>query len=112
MWNAKILEEQMDKYIDHETKLKLLASLKDVDSLHLMEEGKSQPYLEGFGIIKVSKYNPDFGDDRTCECGHSYHRHFDSYEDMDAVGCKYCVCRTFQEKTGIRVSLFGKAAMG
>lgn len=44
-------------------------------------------------------YDPKFGDQRICECGHPYHRHFDSYEDMIPVGCKYCVCGVFKEKT-------------
>ena len=42
-------------------------------------------------------YDPDYGDDRVCECGHTYYRHFDSYEDMDPIGCKYCDCDTFRE---------------
>ena len=42
-------------------------------------------------------YNPKFGDDKVCKCGHSYDRHFDSYEDMAAVGCKYCQCFDFEE---------------
>ena len=25
-----------------------------------------------------------------CECGHAYYRHFDSYQGMSPVGCKYC----------------------
>jgi len=44
-----------------------------------------------------TKYNPNFGDDKLCECGHPYYRHFDTYEDMDPVGCKYCECFTFDE---------------
>lgn len=40
-------------------------------------------------------YIPDFGDARLCVCGHEYHRHFDSYENMEPCGCKYCSCRTF-----------------
>jgi hypothetical protein len=32
-----------------------------------------------------------------CECGHVYHRHFDSWEDMEPIGCKYCQCDTFKE---------------
>ena len=43
-------------------------------------------------------YYPDFGDDKECKCGHSYYRHFDTYEDMRAVGCKYCNCHIFEEK--------------
>lgn len=45
------------------------------------------------------KYDPDFGDNRICECGHPYHRHFDSYENWAPVGCKYCGCYAFKEKT-------------
>lgn len=35
-------------------------------------------------------YDPKFGDDRLCLCGHSYYRHFDSYDNHRPVGCKYC----------------------
>lgn len=35
-------------------------------------------------------YDPFFGDEIECECGHPYYRHFDSYEEMAPVGCKYC----------------------
>lgn len=28
-----------------------------------------------------------------CTCGHPYYRHFDSYENNRAVGCKYCPCQ-------------------
>jgi hypothetical protein len=65
---------------------------------NVIKEDKNKPY---FTIIKVEtelKYNPDFGDDRICECGHTYYRHFDSYEHMDACGCKYCECYIFKEK--------------
>jgi len=44
-------------------------------------------------------YDPKFGDDRVCQCGHPYYRHFDSHEDMAPVGCKYCQCERFVEKT-------------
>ncbi len=40
-------------------------------------------------------YDPKFGDNRVCVCGHAYYRHFDSYENMEPIGCKYCPCRTF-----------------
>ena len=42
-------------------------------------------------------YDPEFGDERECACEHDYYRHFDSYEDMLPVGCKYCPCGTFEE---------------
>jgi hypothetical protein len=60
-----------------------------------------KPYIMDvkFEVVVTRKYNPEFGDDRICECGHSYYRHFDSYEDMFPIGCKYCNCYTFQEET-------------
>jgi hypothetical protein len=36
--------------------------------------------------------------DAECVCGHVYHRHFDSYEDMYPIGCKYCECETFEQR--------------
>lgn len=35
-------------------------------------------------------YDPKFGDDKRCLCGHTYVRHFDPYEEWAPVGCKYC----------------------
>jgi hypothetical protein len=43
-------------------------------------------------------YNPKFGDYKECECGHDYHRHFDGYDNNEAVGCKYCGCYDFNVK--------------
>jgi Zn-finger nucleic acid-binding protein len=44
-------------------------------------------------------YDPEYGDDRICMCGHPYYRHFDTYSTpMEPVGCKYCDCRRFKEK--------------
>jgi len=56
-----------------------------------------QPYLMKTNICKIRKYNPKYGDDRVCKCGHSYYRHFDTYEDMETCGCKYCGCFDFEE---------------
>jgi len=50
-----------------------------------------KPYLNGI-------YNPNYGDSRVCKCGHAYSRHFDPYEGMDPVGCKYCGCEKFTEE--------------
>lgn len=53
-------------------------------------------------IIKTTSgefdYDSEFGDNKECKCGHVYYRHFDTYDDMDPVGCKYCDCFTFKEK--------------
>lgn len=58
------------------------------------------PYLVYEYVEKniEKRYNPNYGDDRMCVCGHPYYRHFDSYDNMEAVGCKYCGCQKFIEK--------------
>lgn len=56
------------------------------------------PYLVTERIVIDLAYNPEYGDHRLCACGHTYDRHFDSYEDMEPVGCKYCGCFEFVEK--------------
>lgn len=43
--------------------------------------------------ITTRRFNPNYGNDRTCKCGHPYHRHFDLYgtePEEEDVGCKYC----------------------
>lgn len=62
---------------------------------------EEQPYVAALFIpapMELRQYNPNYGDDRMCKCGHRYYRHFDTYENMEAVGCKYCYdCFTFEE---------------
>jgi hypothetical protein len=55
------------------------------------------PYLLVAKVVHTQHYNPYYGDDRICICGHTYYRHFDTYEDMEACGCKYCECYKFHE---------------
>ena len=64
----------------------------------MKNEKIQKPYL--FKTIKVKKrmYNPEYGDDQICKCGHPYYRHFDSYADMIPVGCKYCECFVFMQE--------------
>lgn len=38
----------------------------------------------------AEQYDENFGDNKECLCGHPYYRHFDTYDNMSAVGCKYC----------------------
>lgn len=59
----------------------------------------SGPYIEYKKIETIRGYNPNYGDDRICICGHPYYRHFDPYEGMEACGCKYCSCDTFVEQS-------------
>lgn len=58
-----------------------------------------QPYIEQTVTTVIRRYNPRYGDDRKCRCGHAYYRHFDTYEGMYPIGCKYCDCDTFVEAT-------------
>ena len=43
-------------------------------------------------------WDKDHDQEAECECGHTYYRHFDTYEDMRGVGCKYCGCQIFRAK--------------
>lgn len=70
------------------------------------DDDKAGPYLRTKVMIERTelRMNPDFPDDATCDCGHSYYRHFDGYENWDPVGCKYCQCGAWTppvEKAGI-----------
>lgn len=56
---------------------------------------KEQPYLEQTVTHVQKLWNPKFDQEARCICGHKYYRHFDTYENMANVGCKYCDCRQF-----------------
>lgn len=58
-----------------------------------------------YNTDNTSRYNPNFGDHRECQCGHSYYRHFDSYENMEAIGCKYCGCKEFKLSRQDKIAL-------
>lgn len=42
-------------------------------------------------------WKPRKNQQASCKCSHPYERHFDSYEDMLPVGCKYCECGNFED---------------
>jgi hypothetical protein len=76
----------------------LLVIEHEIDKFTPVTEEK--PYLKGDVKVKIHiKYNPKFGDNKICECGHTYYRHFDTYAKMYPCGCKYCKCETFVEKS-------------
>lgn len=56
---------------------------------------KEEPYLFEEIVVKKRVYNPNYGNDRLCKCGHTYYRHFDSDENMQPVGCEDCDCFVF-----------------
>lgn len=62
---------------------------------------EERPYILRSKKVEEMFYNPNYGDDRICKCGHTYYRHFDTYEEMAAVGCKYCGCYAFEENTDV-----------
>ncbi len=65
-----------------------------------------QSYIIKIVREEVHLYNPEYGNDRVCKCGHPYYRHFDTYEQMYNCGCKYCNypnCFEFIEKEDIEV---------
>lgn len=67
--------------------------LKEINEEIDLEE----PYIVNYELNETSSYNSKYGDDRLCKCGHPYYRHFDTYDDMAEIGCKYCQCFTFKE---------------
>lgn len=66
---------------------------------------EEKPYIFKTIVTKrrLRLYNTNYGDARVCECGHPYYRHFDPYEQMRNVGCKYCGCFKFKEKVNNEV---------
>ncbi len=81
---------------------------REIDYIASLIEGgggnsTSEPYITKWRLEVIKEYNPQFGDDRLCQCGHSYYRHFDTYEDMQSCGCKYCGCYDFKlDKSELR----------
>ena len=61
-------------------------------------QSKEEPYIFVEEVHVLKRYNPNYGDDRICECGHPYYRHFDTHQDMACCGCKCCGCFEFKEK--------------
>jgi len=59
------------------------------------------PYIEETITTIIRKYNPKYGDNKICKCGHQYYRHFDTYDNMEPVGCKYCECYEFESQIEI-----------
>lgn len=74
----------------------LMKKLVDNYEKNEFDTSNKGPYIVTFSVNVHKEYNPHFGDDRECQCGHSYYRHFDSYEGMEACGCKYCGCYHFE----------------
>jgi hypothetical protein len=63
---------------------------------------RNKPYLYTTTVETTGRYNLSYGDDIECKCGHPYYRHFDTYDNMDPCGCKYCGCSEFETKADRR----------
>lgn len=64
--------------------------------MRIMSNKIEQPYIKERVQKTIYKYNPKYGDEKMCQCGHLYYRHFDSYDNNKPVGCKYCDCFRFK----------------
>lgn len=65
--------------------------------LDIPTEG-NPPYIYTVTVDVSKRWNDEYDQDAECKCGHPYYRHFDSYEQMENVGCKYCRCDEFKPK--------------
>lgn len=91
-----------DKYI---TRSEVDSILKKVRTAETTNQPLSAEEYHGIIRLLLSKisvygfapYDETFGDERVCQCGHPYHRHFDWMENYRPVGCKYCDCDAFEE---------------
>jgi hypothetical protein len=84
--------------ISEETYLKMKELISEYENKKEISDEEEKPYIKVVYIETDFKYNPKYDKNKICECGHPYHRHFDSYENMEAIGCKYCSCFVFKEK--------------
>lgn len=88
---AKELNKLLKKYDMEES--------QNGEIIEVGEEESEEPYLEKIQIIRKKRYNPNYKEKTRCICGHSYHRHFDFYDDYfdegPEVGCKYCGCSDY-----------------
>ena len=75
--------------------------------MDIMQEGckwtfnqvENAPYHKEVIVYTKHKWNPKYDENAECECGDPYYRHFDTYEKMEAVGCKWCECMEFKPKS-------------
>ena len=77
---------------------KLYEGIQNGECEFAVKTDSNDPYLVSINVKTVLKYNPKYGDEKICKCGHPYYRHFDTYDEMFACGCKYCQCLEFKKK--------------
>lgn len=106
-WNES--QELRDIFASAKAVVKELSSAAKKTLLSLLDNMRSDEVEKALRteLSRITQdelvvYDPDFGDEKLCVCEHPYHRHFDSYDCMAPVGCKFCPCHDFREKPAIK----------
>lgn len=68
----------------------------ELRDMEVPDSGIKTPYNYVVSVMIERGWNKHYNQSAKCQCGHEYNRHFDSYEEMDAIGCKYCICDEFK----------------
>lgn len=87
-WMLDHIDDNPDMFEDNLDSLTKL--VKDMINESLSEQDSDSRTV----YDNTELYDSSVGDDTLCLCGHTYYRHFDPYENMDPVGCKYCTYYT------------------
>lgn len=53
-------------------------------------------YITQYYLGTKQVYNPEYGDNRTCVCGHKYIDHFSNERAGSVIGCRECSCSSFK----------------
>lgn len=88
-------------YIEGNNEQELYYNLSEAILQRAIEKAKNAVWSQG--DCSEPSFNNQYIDEldvneNICICGHTYHRHFDTYENMRPVGCKYCGCDFFVKK--------------
>jgi len=70
--------------------LKIFRLLQELEDLKIQK-----PYIETYRLTLQKEYDPNFGDQKVCQCGHNYDMHFPAFSKK-ITSCKFCNCRIFQ----------------
>lgn len=95
MYCPNELNKDIDKVVDDLDPSKIDHAITQCENTL---KKNNRPYIVTIEGVAINyEYNKNYGDDKECVCGHPYYRHFDTYEYMSPIGCKYCGCSYFVE---------------
>jgi hypothetical protein len=74
---------------------------QEISCVETLVSDTSGPYLitTVTRTLTAHRFNKAYDQNAKCAepgCDHPYYRHFDTYENMAIVGCKYCICFWFK----------------